>query len=643
VAIALAAGAFGLEATAAARKPKGTPASAAPALDYAQAVAPLLQQYCVDCHGERRRGGVDLRSYTNEPAALAARSVFERVLAVVRAQEMPPPNRPQPSGDERARMVDWLQSTLFRVDCERPDPGHVTLRRLNRIEYNHTIRDLVGLDLCPADEFPADDAGYGFDNIGDVLSLSPLLFERYLAAAAKVLQQAIVSRPVPGQPLPESHRRIFFGAPAPGQERETARAVIGLFARRAFRRPVTTAELDRLLGLFVQAQAAGEPYEASVAVALQAVLVSPHFLFREEPFAESAQPAAVELISEFALASRLSYFLWSSMPDDELSAHAERGTLRRNLEGQVLRLLHDPKARALVHGFASQWLQLRNLELVAPDPATFPQFDAALRGAMREETERFFAHIVEEDGRVLDFLGADYTFVNARLAGHYGLAGVTDDGFQRVSLRGTARGGLLTQASILTLTSNPTRTSPVKRGKWVLENLLGTPPPPPPPNVPELSEVKEAVLSGTLRQRLEQHRADPACAGCHARMDPIGFGLEHFDGVGAWRERDGEFAIDAAGQLVTGERFSGAVELRRLLRERHAEEFLRCLAGKLLTYALGRGLEYYDSCALDRIVEGTARGHHRFSALVLEITRSVPFQMRRADGPPDSRAAVGRP
>jgi hypothetical protein len=316
------------------------------------------------------------------------------------------------------------------------------------------------------------------------------------------------------------------------------------------------------------------------------------------------------------------------MPDDELFALAQQGRLRQQLDPQVRRMLKDPKSRALVDNFAGQWLQLRNLRIATPDAKTFPNYDEDLRTAMQKETETFFEHVIREDRSVLDFLNANYTFVNGRLARHYGLKKIAGDEFQRVSLKGTGRSGVLTHGAILTLTSNPTRTSPVKRGKYVLENILGTPPPPPPPDVPELRETK---LTGTLRQRMEQHRENPSCASCHARMDPIGFGFENFDGIGAWRQKDGEFPIESAGALVTGESFKTPADLTAVLVKQKRDEFVRCLSEKLLTYALGRGLEFYDKCALDQITKGAFRKGYRFASLVLEIARSVPFQQRRGE------------
>lgn len=747
-------------------------------LNYPEHIRPLLDQYCVGCHGERKRAGLDLRLFPTAESVRTNRDVFESVLKQVEGGLMPPDTKPQPSPAARRQITGWIRAELFYCDCSHPDPGRVTLRRLNRTEYNNTIHDLVGVDLQPANDFPDDDTGYGFDNIGDVLSLPPVLFERYLAAAGKVLDAAIVTEPRPpprqrfaageltggdqdngnrvlasegqmvaaaefpadgeyqlrvrafgdqaggepvrmalrldGQdlarfdvrhradapedfvtnviakaghrlvevaflndfsnpeakdpqrrdrnlhvvhvevsgplttnlpPLTAAHRRLLFAQPStptPAARRAAAKEVIDRFASRAFRRPVHALESDRLLSLYTTAVADGDSHEQAVKLAFQATLVSPHFLFREEPRRDPRNPQAIQPVDEFALASRLSYFLWSTMPDQELFELAERGKLRRNLPAQVRRMLKHPRARALTDNFAGQWLQIRNLDGMTPDPGVFPGWDDALRAAMHRETELFFERIRSEDRSVLEFLDADWTFANERLARHYGLAGVSGDDFRLVSLQGTPRGGLLTQGSILTVTSNPTRTSPVKRGKWVLDNILGTPPPPPPPNVPLLDEAKGAQLSGSLRQRMEQHRADPLCASCHALMDPIGFGFENFDGTGAWRQQDGGHPIDPAGQLVSGEAFQGPAELRRILLVAKREEFLRCLTAKLLTFALGRGVEYYDQCAIDEVVRQLGRKEYRFSALVLGVVNSAPFQLQRGEAPPTPPRSLAR-
>jgi hypothetical protein len=445
--------------------------------------------------------------------------------------------------------------------------------------------------------------------------------------------------------LPASHVRVFRTQSQIGTYRETARDILGRFARRAYRRPVEPEEVNQLLQLSLDAWSRGDSFEAGVARAITAILVSPNFLFREgvrggdseerrhsssdEKAAPSRNAAARKTcdVDEFTLASRLSYFLWSSMPDDRLFELAERKQLRLNLDTEVKRMLANAKSRALVDNFAGQWLQIRNLELVTPERELFPKFDDELRFAMRRETELLFLNVLQADRSIFDFLNADYTFVNERLAKHYGIDGTYGPEFERVSLQGTKRRGVLTHASVLTLTSNPTRTSPVKRGKWVLETLLNAPPPPPPPGVPELKEGKE--LTGTLRQRMEQHRADPLCASCHARMDPIGFALENFDALGAWREKDGKELIDANGQLTTGEEFHGALDLVKVLSEQKKEQFARCFVEKLLTYALGRGVEFTDKCAVDEIMRTAAREDYHFSSIALGIVKSTPFQKTR--------------
>ena len=495
-----------------------------------------------------------------------------------------------------------------------------------------------GIEFHAAADFPSDDVGYGFDNIGDVLTLSPLLMEKYLNAAEQIAAKAIVTDKPGNKPedYPEPHRRIF--RVAPGQKKTlspgaAAEQVLRRLATRAYRRPVSDDELARLLTLAATARAQGGGFEAGIQLALQAILVSPHFLFRVELDPEAKNARQVRTLNEYELASRLSYFLWSSMPDDELFELAARGKLRTSLDRQVRRMLGDAKSKALVENFAGQWLQLRNLDLAAPDKSQFPAFDQDLRRAMRTESEMFFAAIVREDRCVLELLDADYTFVNARLARHYGLEGVEGDQFRRVSLPAggqeavRARGGVLAQAAILTLTSNPTRTSPVKRGKWVLENILGAPPPDPPPNVPMLRDDAKAAAGGTLRQRMEQHRKDPNCAVCHKEMDALGFALENFDAVGAWRTKDGNFPIDTKAQLPDGRSFNGPRQLKAVLRG-GKEQFARCLTEKLLTYAVGRGMEPCDRPVVDGIVHSARAGDYKFSTFVLGIVYSDAFQKR---------------
>lgn len=387
--------------------------------------------------------------------------------------------------------------------------------------------------------------------------------------------------------------------------------------------------MDGLVALFDFAREKGETVERSMQITTSAILVSPSFLFRIEKDAPSGK---TRTLSDVEMASRLSYFLWSSLPDDELFRAGVKGELHtdKQLIEQALRMLKDPKSKALVENFAGQWLQLRNLDTFFPDKERFPDYDDALKSAMRRETEEFFSYLVREDRSVLEFLDADYTFVNERLAKHYGLQGVSGEEFRRVSVDPAQRGGLLGQASILSVTSNPTRTSPVKRGKWILENLFASPPPPPPPNVPELAvENKEKPLTGTLRQQMEQHRSDPSCAACHQLMDPLGFGLENYNAVGAWRTDDGLHPVDPSGELPDGRSFKGPAELKTILKGRE-EEFRRCFAEKMLTYAIGRGLEHYDACAVQRISRECAENGNRFSVIVTEIVLSPAFRQRES-------------
>ena len=571
---------------------------------------------------------------------------------------MPPAGRARPSASEVAALEGWLEAEVFR--CSSPEPGRVTMRRLNRAEYDNTIRDLLGVDLRLADAFPADDEGYGFDNIGDVLSLPPVLMERYLRAADLAIAEAAKSprawsrimNPAPDE-VPLALRKPTFVArsepvkrigrptsPPPVEDPETrllrrARDILRGFADRAYRRPATADELDRLVSLVESARKDGDGLDEAIRYALKATLISPSFLFHveEEP---NAPGTADSLLGEFELASRLSYFLWSSLPDEELFRLAARGELRKgdNLAGQVRRMLKDRKAQALVMGFADQWLQTRAVESITPDPATFPDFDEPLRRAMIEESRRFAGAILLGDRDTAEFLDADFTFVNGRLARHYGIPGLVGDHFRRVSLAGTRRGGVLTQAAVLAVTSNPTRTSPVKRGKWILDNILGTPPPPPPEGVEALRNGEGAGGPSTLRHRLERHRNEPSCASCHSRMDPLGFALENFDALGAWRLTDGGEAVDASGAVPGGESFEGPAGLRAVLVARLGA-FDHSFAGKVLTYALGRGLGPADRCHVDELACKLRRAGGRFSSLALAIAESPPFQSRtRSRGTP---------
>jgi hypothetical protein len=426
--------------------------------------------------------------------------------------------------------------------------------------------------------------------------------------------------------LPQSHRRILFCTPEYGDQSrlDCARQVIARFAERAFRRPVQPEEVERVLNIFRLAHDRGESYERAVQLALTTVLASPQFLFLVEPEeAHEDRP-----LTEFELASRLSYFLWSSMPDEELFREARARTLRANLRRQVVRMLNDARSDEFVKNFAGQWLQLRKLGGVARDKDLFPTFDNSLRDAMRTETELTFAYILRNNHSVLELLDCDYTFLNEALARHYQIDGVRGDVFRKVTLKDRRRGGVLTQASVLTLTSNPNRTSPVKRGQWILQQLLGTPPPPPPPNVAKLDESRQAADAASLRERMELHRTRPECASCHQQMDPLGFALENYDAVGRWRSRDGEFPIDPSGDLIGGRKFADIQELKQLLKSTAGKKFTRCLVENMVTYGLGRGLEAYDYCTVEDIRKQLAVNDYRIQTIVFGIVESKAFQNR---------------
>lgn len=817
------------------------------AAEFENLVKPFVEENCLSCHNDKKqRGGLSLEKYQTHEAMLEDPDKWEEVVRKLRSGEMPPEDEPQPEKAQVESVTRFVGGEITKAELAAAvDPGRVTTRRLNRTEYNNSVRDLLAVDIRPADEFPQDDSGYGFDNIGDVLSLPPVLMERYISAADKVVRTALYGvevmkptlvrvnagqrqiaarteplfdydksgltlpnalhathyfpvdgdytfkvslgglRPAGSEPLeielwmdgkvvrqdtldpdggasffddrqdfsgktldftvfvtagthwiagtvprmyeglptkyngpnpskrppppprvftprpnatPEqiARQRKFFeerlkeivpvGEPrvsfveiaGPYDQKTGASAesrarvftcghaeanskahlatcptkIVSSFARRAFRRPVSAVETKRYVDLFDMARKNKETFDESIGFALQAILVSPDFLFRIERdrpttalAARSAKPAAPgaplgHKISQHELATRLSYFLWASVPDAELRRVASNGTLRQPavLEAQVRRMLKDPRSRVLAEEFGGQWLQFRALESLTRDKDKFPDFEDYLRLSMRRETELFIEHIVREDRPVTDFLDAPYTFVNERLARHYGIPDVVGPEFRRVDLTNTKRGGVLTQASVLTISSYATRTSPVLRGKWVLDNILGTPPPDPPADIPNLDEEKiGADMTG--RQQLEAHRKNPTCSSCHRRMDPLGFGLENFDAIGAWREIDGKFPIDASGRLPDGREFEGPVELRDILKT-DREAFTRTIASKLMTYALGRGLERYDRHAVKSIAAKVAADDYKFSSLVMEIVSSRPFQMRRGKNEPE-RAAPG--
>ncbi len=604
------------------QQPEKVDEKSAESQPWKSSVGKLLQTHCNQCHNNKKpEAELSLESITQQPAVQENYIVWQKVAKMLAERQMPPEDQEQPDEATRQSAIELIERELAKFDCgTEKHPGRITIRRLNRAEYNNTVRDLLGVDFEPAADFPSDNVGEGFDNISDILTIPPVLMEKYLAAAQKIVDRTFAD--------PTLAKKIFVHQPSETVRRsEATRLNISDFATLAFRRPVTNSEVNRFQDLHRRARDQGLTDDESMQVVVQAIMCSPNFLFRIEQEPESDSPGGIRELDDFELATRLSYFLWSSMPDQKLFEAARAGKLRGRAEivQQIRRMLADPKSIALVDNFAGQWLQLRDLSTLTPDPVKYPKFDEPLRGAMLRETQMFFEAVVREDRSILDFLVADFSFVNERLAQHYGITNITGEEFRRISLPDQRR-GVLTHASILLLTSNPTRTSPVKRGKWILENILAEPPPPPPANVEELDPNAETL--GSLRERMEQHRANESCAVCHKRMDALGFGLENFDGIGAWRDQDGRFNIDASGTLSDGTSFSGPKELVGILKEKKKDEFCRCLASKMLTYALGRGLKSFDRCAIDGIINQISKEEFRFSSLVAAIVTSDPFRYR---------------
>lgn len=737
----------------------------------------FFESYCFECHGnEATEGGIDLERLLKRPSDRAARDMWHKVMRQLQVGAMPPSDhshRPDSTGLQR--FVEQIDHEFFHVDCDQvQDPGRVTIRRLNRVEYENTIRDLLGVNYLTAETFPRDDVGYGFDNIGDVLSLSPPLLEKYFAAAEAISESVIYTGPpaelrstriqpsdfggenaagltiekdyllinregyafasfspyepgeyelrirafgvqygdeltrmavevagdriaefeVKGQrtpddyqiqltfgkdhfplgdqeirfvylndlndggdadrdlaihfaelvgplhldgdrfPFPPAHRRILRVEPNSDHSvADAARINLTALALRAFRQPVHESDVDRVVELVTALFNRGESFERSMQLGLQAILVSPKFLFRVETPVRPDDSTYDHAIGQYELASRLSYFLWSTMPDAELFRAAEQGILteRDELVAQVERMLESPKSEALVNNFAGQWLNLRSLEDVRPNRQLFPEFTEQLAEDMQTETLLLVEHLLREDKSLMELLTASYSFVNARLATHYGLSGVIGKEFRRVSLTGAPRRGVLTHAGILTLTSDPGRTLPVKRGKWILEAILGSAPPPPPPNIPSLTETEEGHPDATLREQLERHRQDASCSGCHQMMDPLGLAFENYDAIGRWRDNTDGKPVDPTGSLPDGRTFQNAIELTDLLRQQETEYALQ-VTRAMLTFSLGRGLEPYDQCAVNDIMSKLKTDDYRFRTLVREVVLSRPFQRRRGDG-----------
>ncbi len=726
----------------------------------------LLQEHCLDCHGHSEpEAGLNLEHFKTLGSVRFESDIWEKVLQRIASGSMPPADASELPEDEKEWLAQWVDDALHKIDCsDAIFPGEVTIRRLTKLEYRNSIRDLLGYDYSPAMAFPGDDTGYGFDNIGDVLSLPPVLMEKYLDAA-EVITANVIHTPEnfvpPSIDLPlasgkreggvnndgaeltffsdgtvtfekefeaggeyeirvsltaeqagpepckmtvyidgqaeksfsikdhekfetvstvqrikagkrkigvsfdndyydekgpkgrndrnlflkrltivgprefnlansDLHKRFFFTYPKKKSEEEAfASRLLSVWSSRFFRRPTAPHEVQALSEIYSSVRKDGSSFEQAMQVALQAILVSPKFLYKvERPAPEDGSPRD---LTNFELATSLSYFIWGTTPDDLLLRAAAQQDLQEPaiLKTQVQRLLQSDRSEQLVENFAVQWLQLRALADFQPDPQRFQGVDAELLADMRKETELFCREILRADKSILELLDADFTFVNGRLAKHYSLAGVPENKaeFVKVSLAGSQRGGLLTHASILSVTSNPTRTSPVKRGKWIMENMLGEPPPPAAPDVVPLDKQE---LKGTLREQMEQHRADPSCASCHQLMDPLGFALENFDAVGRWREKDGKSNIDASGVLPSGENFNGISELKKILTNQQKDKFVRCLTQKMLTYALGRGLRYEDQCAVNDIVKRLQENEYRISELVLGIVQSAPFRQRQS-------------
>jgi len=587
-------------------------------------VTPFIKDYCIQCHQNRRptQAGVNFSPALKAPGHAAFHDQWKRAVARVKAHDMPPEGAPQPSDADRRMFADWIAKLKY---LSEKDPGRFVIRRLTKTEYGNTLHDLFGVEPSIADGLPDEVSGEGYLN-----SLSPLQLEQYLMIADRVLDRIVAPEDAP----PTAVQTRLFGEPAAPQtgSREAAREVARSLARKAYRRPPTEAELDVLVEAFELGRQNDFGYEQSLHLMLKAALVSPQFLFIT-PAGEVESSTGIVPLDDYQLASRLSYLLWATMPDDELTALADSGSLHQPeiLEAQVERLLQDRRSRALFDGFGAQWLGVGGLESQVFDPAVFPRMTAEMREAMYDEARLFFESIVRENRSVIDFVDADYTYLNGTLASIYGLEEtVTGSEMRRVHLSDGNRGGVLGMPGVLAATSFPNRTSAVKRGVWVLEQVLGEHVPAAPPSVPALEEQDQGtVASLSLRERTELHSTNPVCANCHQMLDPIGFGLENFDAIGRWRDRDGNGeAIDAAGVLPGGERFSGPKELNAIIAGRIGD-LARNLAEKLLAYALGRRLEGYDEIVVDELMHEIAADGYRMQTLISAVVASYPFTHRR--------------
>ena len=591
---------------------------------FSDRVTPFINDYCISCHQNRRptQAGVNFSPALKAPGHAAFHDQWKRAVARVKAHDMPPHGAPQPSAADRRMFVDWIAKLKY---LSEKDPGRFVIRRLTKAEYGNTLHDLFGVAPSIADGLPDEVSGEGYLN-----SLSPLQLEQYLTIADQVLDRIVAPE---GTPPTELQKRLFGEPAAPETgSREAARKVARSLARKAYRRPPTEAELDVLVEAFELGRQNDLGYEQSLHLMLKAVLVSPQFLFIT-PAGELDSSTGIVPLDNYQLASRLSYLLWATMPDGELMALAESGSLHdpEILEAQVKRLLQDRRSRALFDGFGAQWLGVGGLESQVFDPAVFPQMTAGMREAMYDEARLFFESVVRENRSVVSFVDGDYTYLNGTLASIYGLEEtVTGPEMRRVQLSDGNRGGVLGMPGVLAATSFPNRTSAVKRGVWVLEQVLGDHVPAAPPNVPALDDQDQGTVANlSLRERTELHSTNPVCANCHQLLDPIGFGLENFDAIGQWRDQDnnGE-AIDAAGELPGGERFSGPKELKAVIAGR-IDDFARNLVEKLLAYSLGRRLEGYDEIVVDELMHDIAGDGYRMQTLINAVVTSYPFTHRR--------------
>ena len=585
-------------------------------------VAPFVKKYCIACHGTRPEGGINLQSALDSPESATSFLHWKKAVANVKVHDMPPEDAGEiPTDEERQKFVRWIGKLKYMAER---DPGPSVMRRLSKVEYRNTLRDLYGVDPSVADSLPEEVVGEGYLN-----SISPMQSELFFGIASKVIAQVVAPE---GQKPSEIQSRFFGDTPPDdGDYRSAARQVARALARDAYRRPPTDAELDVLVGIFDLGRENKLSYTASLALMWKAVLVSPQFLFMT-PAGEVASDAEIVPLDDYQLASRLSYLLWSAPPDGELSALADNGQLHKPevLRAQVERLLKHERSRALFDSFGAQWLGVSGLQSQTFDPGVFPQMTADLRTAMIDEARLFFDSIVQENQSVSRLVDSDYTFLNEPLAELYGIEqSIVGPTMQRIKLENPNRGGILGMPAILAATSLPNRTSPVKRGVWVLEQVLGERVPPPPPDVPELEDQKQESGEGlTLRERTELHTTDPSCANCHKVLDPIGFGLENFDAIGRWRVQDEGVRIESAGELPSGEAFSTPADLKRILARREAD-LARNLTQRLMAFALGRQLEGYDEVVIDQLMVKIAEDDYRVRTIITEVTTSYLFTHRR--------------